>query len=331
MKACVLVGPKMTQIKEVASPVMGEGDVLVKVRACGVCRSEINQWQGAGDQSWHEAGAGPVILGHEPSGIIENVGRGVRGFHKGQPVAVFTGGPGYYTEYTSGGFAEYLSVAQENVVVIPDGTPFEHALGEPLACLVSAFERTRIDLSHRVALIGCGFMGLALLQLVRMRNPREIVAIDVSREALGHALRMGADRACTPDELGQADRAARWEDKDNGFDVVIEVSGAQKALSLAGDIARAHGSLSIVGYHDDGIRQIDVGLWNVKALTVVNAHEKRRAYFMECMKNGIGLVAKGKLDMKSLVSHTYPAAELDRAYEDLLNKAHGHIKGVVVL
>jgi threonine dehydrogenase-like Zn-dependent dehydrogenase len=322
MQASVLVAPKRHQLTEVAMPPMGPNDVLVRVKACGVCRSELDDWQ-----------APPVvehrlrIMGHEPSGVIEDVGAAVTALCKGQPVTVFTGGAGRYTDYTSGGYAEYVAVPQENVVVLPPGLPFEQALGEPLACLVSAFERTPIALADRVAVIGCGFMGLALLQLLKLKSPHEIVAVDVDPAALELARRFGADRVCTPDQL---EPVRWWTDETNGFDVVVEASGAAKALTLAGEIARAHATLSVVGYHP-GLRQVDVGLWNIKALTVINAHEKRRAYFMQCMRNGIDLIARGKLDMKGLVSHTYRLGELDGAFDDLLRKVPTHTKGVVLM
>ena len=94
---------------------------------------------------------------------------------------------------------------------------------------------------------------------------------------------------------------------------------------------RVHGTLFIVGYHDDGIRQIDVALWNIKALNVINAHEKRLAYFMHCMQTGVDLIARKKIDMKPLVSHTYSLDNADQAYRDLLEKPQGHVKGVVLI
>lgn len=317
MRASVLVGPQQCTITDVATPTLQTGEVLVRVKACGVCRSELEEWQ---------APVQPIILGHEPSGEIAAIGPGVTGLREGQRVTLFAGGAGRYTTYTSRSFAEYVAVPQENVVPIPDGMPFDLALGEPLACLVSAFERSPIGLSDRVLLIGAGFMGLALLQLVRMRQPRELVVVDPDPHARELARRFGAHRVCPPEEVP----AVRWDrDGDAGFDVVIEASGAPKALALAGEAAAAHATLVIVGYHQ--LRQIDVGLWNAKGLTVINAHEKRRAYFMECMRNGIHLVANGTLDLGALVTHRYALGDLNRAFGDLLRKQPGHTKGVVVI
>ncbi len=334
MKASVLIGPQTSEVRDVPVPEIGSNDVLIRVKACGVCRSELEQWLGKeGGQEWQskeEDSSHPVILGHEPAGVIEEVGNAVQGFKKGQAVAVFPGSRGYYTEYKSDGFAEYLAAPEENVTVLPEGIEFQEALGEPLACLFSAFERTPIGFTDRVAIVGCGFMGLAMLQLVRLRNPREIVALDIRKETLDLALRLGADQAVLPEELEPRDKAARWEDKDQGFEVVLEVSGTQPGLTLASELGRAHGTLSIVGYHADGLRQVDVALWNIKALNVINAHEKRRAHFMKCMQTSLELVARKKIAMTPLVTHTYSLDNTDQAYRDLLQKPQGHVKGVVL-
>jgi len=318
MKASILVGPKRSQIRDVPRPELGDGDILVKVKACGVCRSELEEWQTG--KTIHS------IMGHEPSGVVESVGTQVTAIRVGQPVTVFTGSNGPFTTYTSCGYAEYVVVPQENSVVIPDGVGFEHALGEPIACLVSAYERTPISLSDRVVVIGCGFMGLALMQLLKLRSPRELVAVDVDPGALERARKFGADRTCTPNQL---ESVRWWKDGEKGFEVVVEATGAQKPLDLAGEVVNAHGTIVILGAH--GVRQVDVGLWNVKALTIINAHEKRRSYFMECMKNGLDLIAKGKLDMRSLVSHRYELEQLDGAFADLESKKSGHTKGVVMM
>jgi 2-desacetyl-2-hydroxyethyl bacteriochlorophyllide A dehydrogenase len=326
MKASVLTAPRTSEIQEVPVPETGPNDVLIRVKACGVCRSELEKWQGKREGLQY-----PIIMGHEPAGVIEELGSHVDTFQVGQAVAVFPGSNGLFTEYRNGGFAEYLAVPQENVVTFPQEAESHKMLGEPIACLVSAVDRTNIHLADRVAIVGCGFMGLAVLQFVLQRGPKEIVTIDVRQEALEDALRLGADRAIMPEQLGPGDKAVKWEEISLGFDVVFEVSGTQQGLTLAGELVKAHGTLSIVGFHVGGLRHVDLGLWNIKGLNVINAHERRREYFIRCMQAGIDLVAKGNIDMDSLVTHKYPLEHVDQAYSDLERKAPGHIKGVILL
>jgi len=119
-----------------------------------------------------------------------------------------------------------------------------------------------------------------------------------------------------------------WQ-SERGFDVVVEGSGTQPGLTLAGELVRAHGVLSILGYHQGGPRQVEVGMWNWKAIDVVNAHVRRRADLMESMRIGLELTAKGLIDLGALVTHRYTLDEVDRAYSDLQQKPPGFIKAVV--
>lgn len=269
-------------------------------------------------------------MGHEPSGLIENVGQRVDALQIGQRVTVLPTRSGPFTQYTSGGFAEYMAVPQEHVAPIPEGVEFVEAMGEPIACLVSAVERTEIRLADRVAVVGSGFMGLAILQLVALRGPKEIIAVDVRQDALENALRLGADRALRPEEVRPEDKLVEWEQIGRGMDVVFEVSGTQAGLTMAGEMTKAHGTLSIVGYHADGMRTIDMGLWNWKGVNVINAHERRNDHLMRCMRAGLDLIGKGKLDMASLVTHTYPLHRVDDAFRAMRDKPRGFIKAAVL-
>jgi threonine dehydrogenase-like Zn-dependent dehydrogenase len=269
-------------------------------------------------------------MGHEPSGVIEQVGERVHSLQIGQRVAVLPTGSGPFTQYTNGAYAETVVAPQERVAPIPEGLSFAEAIGEPIACLVSAAERSGVRLGDRVAVVGCGFMGLALLQLVALRGPREIIAVDIRPEALENGLRFGADRALQPEEIDPGDKLVKWEQFGQGVDVVLEVSGTQAGLTLAGEMVKAHGTLCIVGYHVDGMRTIDVEQWNMKAMTVINAHERRNEHLTRCMKVGLGLIGSGKLDMASLVTHTYPLERVDDAFRAMREKPQGFIKGVIL-
>jgi threonine dehydrogenase-like Zn-dependent dehydrogenase len=324
MKASVLVGPETSKVRDVATPLLGKGEVLVRVEACAVCFSEFHTWQG------EEGAEYPQRMGHEPSGIIEQVGEEVDTLQAGQHVAVLPTRRGPLTQYVSGAYADYIVAPQERVALMPEGLTFTEALGEPIACLASAAERGEIRLGDRVAIVGCGFMGLALLQLVALRGPGEIIAVDIRQEALENALRFGADQAVFPEEIDPLDKVVGWEQFGQGVDAVFEVSGTQAGLTLAGEMVKVHGALSIVGYHVGEPRTVDVELWNTKAINVVNAHERRNDTLMRCMQAGLDLIAKGKLDIASLVTHTYPLGQVDEAFVAMRDKPQGYIKGVIV-
>jgi threonine dehydrogenase-like Zn-dependent dehydrogenase len=229
-------------------------------------------------------------------------------------------------------FSELAVAHADNLLKLPDGVAFEHALGEPLACLVNAQRRTPVELADRVAIVGLGFMGLGMLQLLKLRGPREIVAIDPREEARAKAFELGATSVYHPDDVPPALTLTDWADwrGPRGVDVVVEASGVEAGLTLAGKMVRAHGILSILGFHQGGMRCVDVEMWNWKAIDVVNAHVRRQADLMQSMRIGLSLIATRQFSFAPLVSHRFGLDEIDQAFTQLLEKPAGFCKAVVV-
>jgi len=263
----------------------------------------------------------PHRFGHEPVGVVAAVGSDVSTLREGDRV----------TGLFNKAYADCCVATASELLPIPAGVSNESALGEPMACLVNAQRRTPVDLADRVAIIGLGYMGLGMLQLMKLRGPSRIVAIDVREEARNAALKYGADEVYDPTDFPDEFRLLAFKDwnSNRGFDVVVEASGTQAALTLAGELVTAHGVLSIVGYHQGGPRQVDVGMWNWKAIDVVNAHVRRRADLMESMRIGLELTASGLLDLGSLVTHRYALDGVDQAFTDLQSKPPGFIKALI--
>lgn len=315
MRVSQLIAPQRSEIIELPDPVPGPGEILVEVKACGVCASELHPWH---DGTWGL----PTRFGHEPAGVVRAVGSGVRKVAPGDRVT------GFFAPAQSD-----LALAEEwQVEQIPAGVPFEQALGEPLACLVNALRRSRIEVGDRVALIGLGFMGLGLLSLIRLRGPREIIAIDPRPEARERALSLGADRALAPDEVPDDLLLTKFADWDGptGCDVVVEGSGTQAGLTLAGRMVRAHGVLSAMGWHQGGPRSVDAEMWGWKAIDVVNAHMRRQADKVESLRIGLDLIAAGRFSLAPLVSHTFGLEHIDQAFQHMIEKPHGFVKAVIV-
>jgi len=114
-----------------------------------------------------------------------------------------------------------------------------------------------------------------------------------------------------------------------GFEVVAEAAGKAKALELASKIVAMHGHLSIVGYHQGGLREIDMCEWNWKAFSVLNAHERRKDKLVEAIRRGFALVESGRINTAKFVTHSFELEELDRGLEALTSKAPGYIKGII--
>jgi len=309
-----IVAPQTSQVVEghVGDP--GPQEVIVRVVLSGVCASELPVWRAASRQV-------PFRLGHEPFGVVECVGSEVARFRPGQRVT------GLFRE----AFAEYCTVPEELLLPVPDEVSDESAMGEPLACLVNAARRTPVDYADTLVIIGLGYMGLGLLQLLRLRGAARIVAIDVRPKSLEYAQQFGATETYTLDEV-PADlfltEFAKW-DSDAGAEVVVEASGTPAGLELAGKLVKAHGTLSILGYHQGAPRQVDVGMWNWKAIDVVNAHVRRRADLLESMRIGLELERAGLINTGALVTHRFGLDEVDAAFQALVDKPEGFIKSVV--
>lgn len=310
MRQAILVGPRQFRLDEVDAPPLRHDDVRVRVLACGACASELHAYEEARDA--------PIVIGHEVAGEVIETGSAVSAFRPGDIV----------TGLFHKGFADEAVAPQDVVTPIPPGMKPEHAFGEPLACAVSAAQRTRVELGDRVAFVGLGFMGVLMLQLLRLKGPVSITGIDIRADARATGKRLGADVVMTEDQIDPADRAARPGDK-GGFDVVVEATGTPEGLTLAGELVREHGVLSILGYHQ-GIRHIDMKLWNFKAIDVLNAHERRRGYRMECMRHGLALAAAGRIDLASLTTHTFGLDRVGDAFAALHDKPPGFIKAVVL-
>ncbi|MFI5693843.1 alcohol dehydrogenase catalytic domain-containing protein [Kribbella sp. NPDC051586] len=291
-------------------PSPGVNQVLVRVHTVGVCASDLPTWAG-------EQPAYPVQLGHEPVGEVVEAGPGadVR-------VGSLVGGR------IEPSFATYAVADVADVVVIPDGVDPAVALPEPVGCVVEGYRRTPLAPGARVAVIGGGFMGLVMVQLLASSLIENLIVIDPRADAREAALACGAGEVYEPAAVPAVLRHGLGSAATHGVDVVVEASGSQAGLDLAGDLVRPHGALSILGYHQ-GPRQVDVENWNWKALDVVNAHVRDQRLLREATLAGLRLQQAGRLDLHKLVTHRFSAGRIDEAFETLRSKPHGFIKSVV--
>lgn len=313
MRQVFLIAPRRTEIREVPVPEPGPGQVLVRIRACGVCTSEVHKWEGRYERF-------PASLGHEPAGEVAAVGPGVDSWQPGDRV---TG----LCEY--GTMAEYGLAREDRLVRLPDGLTYHEGLGEPLGCVMSGMWRTGIKPGDRVAVVGLGFMGLLALAVARLQGPSRLIGIDPRRETHDLAKKLGADETFVPADVPDDYLVRGWDEFGRGLDTAIEASGTQAGLDLAGEIPRLHGTLSIVGWHTGGDRRVNMDLWNIKALTVINAHERRDDKMLEAMKGALAVIGSGRLSLSALISHRYGLDGVDRAFADLLAKPAGFVKAVI--
>ena len=315
-QAATLIAPRQFELRELPLPETTSGCVRVRIQYCGVCASNVPPYEG---RPWFGYPFGPGALGHEAVGIIEDVASDVTGWTVGQRVA-FIG---------ERGFAEYEVVRTEALFAIPDGLESERFLAEPLACAMNVYRRSGVTPKSTVAIVGCGFLGSLLAQLAIADGAR-VFAIGRRPSAVEMAIRAGAEPVVSTES--EATIAKIMELTDGKLcDIVIEATGYQEPLDLAAQLTRIRGRLVIAGYHQDGLRPINLQLWNWRGIDVVNAHERDTAVYLEGMQLAADAMLDGRINPAQLITHQLPLAELGAALEMTAQRPPGFLKAVITL
>jgi L-iditol 2-dehydrogenase len=298
MKIAVLRGPREFQVVDEPVPEIAPDEVLVRAGACGVCASELDTWEGRGSSPF------PLYPGHEVSGTVVRTGSAVRDVAEGDVVAVWA---------TGRGFAEYVAVKAEYCRPA-QGVPVDEALAEPVACAANAVELADVRLGDDVVIIGAGFMGNLVQELVALRGVRHLIVADTRADALERARKLGATR--TVDVT-----------KEPLQDVVAELTGGVGAV--VGDVTRMSGKIAIVGYHQGEPRQIPLAQWNWMAFQIVNAHFRDVGTIMRGMSIGMRLLTAGRISLDGLVTHRFGLDAINDAFATAVEKPEGFVKATV--
>ena len=312
MRIAVLRGPRAFEVVEEDVPEIAPDEVLVKAGACGVCASELDVWEGRGSSPF------PLYPGHEVSGTVVRAGADVRTFREGDVVAVWA---------TGRGFAEYVAVKAEYCRPAA-GVAVEEALAEPLACAANAVELADVRLGDDVVIIGAGFMGNLVQELVQLRGVRHLVVADTRPDALERARKLGATRTVDVTRESLPDVVSGLTDG-VGADITFEVTGTQAPLAVVGDVTRMSGKIAIVGYHQGAPREIPLGQWNWMAFQIINAHFRDVNTIMRGMTIGMRLLTAGRLSLQGLVTHRFGLDDINEAFATAVDKPEGFVKSTV--
>ncbi|TPJ12239.1 L-idonate 5-dehydrogenase [Mesorhizobium sp. B2-7-3] len=328
MKSIVIHAAKDLRIEDRPVEAPGQGQVLLRLAAGGICGSDLHYYNhgGFGTVRLKE----PMILGHEVSGVIEKLGPGVDGLRPGQLVAVSPSRPCYGCRYCregmhnqclnmrfygsampfphiQGAFREML-VADALQCVPADGlSAGEAAMAEPLAVCLHATRRAGEILGKRVLVTGCGPIGLLSILSARRAGAAEIVAVDITDFTLAMAMRAGADKIINTktDPEGLAPYLA-----DKGtFDILYECSGAAAALAQGIAALRPRGTIVQLGLG---------GAEMALPMSAVTAKELRingSFRFHPEFAVGVELMRKGLIDVKPLITHTVACDEALSGFE----------------
>jgi threonine dehydrogenase-like Zn-dependent dehydrogenase len=315
MQAGVIAGPQQAALQNVEVPQPGPGQVLLRLEGSGVCASSLPVWEG---REWFQYPQTPGAPGHEGWGRIAAVGDGVMGLEVGDRVAALT-----YRAH-----AEYDVADATAVIRLPQSLADKPVLGEPLGCATNIFQRSEIRAGQTVAIVGIGFLGALLTQLAKHAGAR-VIALSRRPFSLEFARQAGADETLLLDDHWKIIEKVKGLTDGRFCERVIECTGLEWPLNLAGELSAERGRLVIAGFHQDGLRQVNVQLWNWRGLDVINAHERDPQAYVDGMKRAVQWMTEGIMDPTPLYTHKLPLDRLGEALELTRTRPDGFMKALV--
>ncbi|HLA07440.1 MAG TPA: galactitol-1-phosphate 5-dehydrogenase [Anaerolineales bacterium] len=321
MKALVLKEYTQFAYEDVPMPQLGPQDVLVQVKACGICGSDVHGMDGSTGRR-----IPPLIMGHEASGVITKVGEEVTGWMEGDrvtfdstvyPLDDWYTRQGLYNlsdnrqvlgvsceDYRRhGAFAEYVSVPQHILYRVPDSVSFKQAaMVEPVAVSLHALSLTPLRLRDTALVVGSGMIGLFMVQVLRAAGCSQIIAIDLEDRKLELAQRLGATTVLNP-QRDDIPVSVRGLTAGRGADVAFEAVGITAAIQTAIESVRKGGTVTLIGNIS---RSIELPLQ-----MVVTRQIRLQGTCSICGEYpaALNMIEKGIINVDNLISATAPLAD----------------------
>ncbi|HCO95675.1 MAG TPA: galactitol-1-phosphate 5-dehydrogenase [Phycisphaerales bacterium] len=341
MKALIYTKPYTLEYSDFPDPTAGDDDVLIRVKACGICGSDVHGFTGKTGRR-----IPPLVMGHEAAGIVEGLGGNVSGFEKGDRVCFDS------TVYCNkceacraglfnrcdkrqvlgvsvphfrrhGAFAEYVAVPSWIVSKIPDQLSFvDAALLEPASIGTHAANRAPISNKDTVVVIGAGTIGLFILQGAKLRGAAKVIAVDINEFRLDLAKKLGADKLINPLKSNLSE-AVLQETEGKGANVALEAVGYAKTFADAVAITRMGGYVVAVGNLEKKA-EFDLQQLIARELTFTGSYASS-GEFRDCIE----LVASGKINVEPLISDVLPLKEGPGAFDRLLKAEENLLKIVL--
>ena len=342
MKALVLKEYNRFAYEDVADPQISPDDVLIQVKACGICGSDVHGMDGSTGRR-----RPPIIMGHEAAGVIARVGTDVTDWRTGQRVTVDSTiycGTCWFCrqgrinlcdnrrvlgvscdEYRQqGAYAEYVAVPQRILYALPDGLAFEDAtMVEPLSIAAHAVARTPVAPNDTALVVGAGMIGLLVVQVLRAEGCESVVAVDIAQEKLDLALELGAHVVLNPDDCDVAEEVRRLTDG-RGADVAYELVGFSHTIAMAITGLCKGGALSLVGNFSPSVE--------MPLVTTVTGEITLHGSCASCGEYpaALDMMASGEVKVAPLISAVAPLGEGAAWLERLYKKETGLMKVVLV-
>jgi len=339
MKAAILRGPHRVEFGERPDPSPQPGEALVRVRAVGICGSDLHIYRHGG---FGDIVVDDLVQGHEPAGEVVAVGAGVKHIKTGDRVAIepgiycgccepcLTGRPNICPDvkYLSarsvdGAFCEYLARPEHTLLALPDSLSYEEgALLEPLAVSIHAVRASGLRIGDHVAIVGAGSIGLTLLQAARCAGATRVYVFDRLEHRLEAARRLGADEVGNVDEIDPLEALSDWT-KGRLCDRVFEAAGQLDSYALSVRMPALGGTVVLVGLCAEEV-SLPLGRVRLGEVNILSLRREAHAY-----RAAMELVVSGRIDLKSLVTHRFPLNRIAEAMEVAASYTDEAVKVVV--
>ncbi len=341
MKALLYTKPYTFEYSDFPDPAVGDDDILIRIKACGICGSDVHGFTGKTGRR-----IPPLIMGHEAAGIVEGLGKNVSGFEKSDRVcfdstvycnkceACRVGlfnrcderqvlGVSVPAFKRHGAFAEFVAVPWWIVSKIPDELSFINAaLLEPTSIGTHAANRAPISSNDTVVVIGAGTIGLFILQGARLHGAAKIIAVDINNFRLDLAKKLGANVLINPLESNLS-KTILQETEGKGANVTLEAVGYAKTFADAVSITRMGGYIVAVGNLQKNA-EFDLQQLVAKEHNFIGSYASS-GEFSDCIE----LVASGKINVEPLISDVLPLKEGPGAFGRLLKAEENLLKIVL--
>lgn len=337
MKAAVLEELQKLVVKEIDKPECDDDSVLVRVKSCAVCGSDLRIYR-----SGNSRVKLPQTMGHEISGVVVEVGKNVSRFNAGDNVAIGADVPCGTCEFCeagmgnncqdnyaigyqfAGGFAEYILlnkmvVNYGPVHVIPEDADFDkYALAEPLGCVLNALEDTEIRLGDNVVVIGCGPIGCMMLPVIKSLGASKIICVERAETRQQMALQVGADVVISPNDCDIVETVIK-ETNGLGADVIITATPVPQMQECAIRMAKNRARINFFGGlpADTGNVAINTNLIHYKELFVHGTHGSLPKHHRQAVE----LIKAGKIDVSPFITHRFELDQIQEGFDMATSRA----------
>ncbi|MDO8804628.1 MAG: zinc-binding dehydrogenase [Elusimicrobiota bacterium] len=316
-------------------------EVLIKIRACGVCHTDLHYL----DHGVPTFKKPPLILGHEPSGVVEEVGPDARKLKKGDRVIippVFSCGECFLCRtgkenicenmimlgnHINGAFAEYLTVSEKDVIPLPDEIPLEEAaiITDALATPFHALKnRANLKPGDVIAVFGCGGVGMNVVQVAAAMGAK-VIAVDAVEGKLNLARSLGASETVLAVKGEDTAKKIR-KMTGGGADIALEAIGLTQTLETAFSSIRSGGKMVVLGYSSDPLT-ISPARIMFREMEITGSLGCRPVDFPKVIE----MVRLGKIKLKELVTHRFPLSDINSAFDLLRSHDQTLLRSIILL